>query len=94
MARTLGPVLAMGAITMANAVVLNAQPIANEIRIPVGTAIAAAGFALLERLWADGAVALAWLGLISVMFVRMAPNQPTPVENLSKWYNRAQGAIK
>ena len=84
--KTLGPVLAMGAITLFNGVVLNGQPIAKEIRIPVGTALAAGGFALLEKLWEDGAVALAWLGLVSVMFVRTSPTEPTPVENLSRWF--------
>ena len=86
MAKTTGPVLAIGGITMANAVVFNGQPL--DLRVPIATGITAIGFALAERAWEKGAVALAWLALISVLFTRIDPGVPSPVETLDNWYRK------
>lgn len=86
MSRTTGPVLAIGAITLANRVVFNDQPM--DWRIPIATGITAAGFALAERAWAEGAVALAWLALVTVLFSRIDPGVPAPAETLEAWYRK------
>lgn len=86
MARSTGPILAVGAITLANQSVVNGQPI--NWRVPVATGIAASMFALAEKGWEEGAVALAWLSLISVLFVRIQPNTPSPTESFVKWWNQ------
>ncbi len=83
MSRTTGPVLAIGGITMANQSLLNNKPI--DWRIPIATGISAGLFALLERAWPDGAVAMAWLALVTLLLVRTTPNVPSPVESLNTW---------
>jgi hypothetical protein len=84
MAKTTGPVLAMGGITLANRVLLNDKPI--DWKIPVATGIAAGAFALLEKGWEKGAVAFAWLALVTILITRVDPNVPSPVESLNNWW--------
>lgn len=80
MARSTGPVLALGAITIANRTIVHGQPM--EWRIPIATGFAAGALALMERGWEDGAVGLAWLALVTVLFVRLQPGVPSPVESV------------
>lgn len=86
MAKTTGPVLAIGGITIANRVLFNDKPM--DWRIPIATGITAMGFALVEKGWEKGAVTLAWLALITVLITRIDPGVPAPVETLDKWFNR------
>jgi hypothetical protein len=81
--RSTGPILAIGAITVGNQVLLNGKSL--NWKIPVATGIAAGMFALAEKGWEDGAVALAWLALVTVIFARVDPNVPAPAESLQKW---------
>jgi hypothetical protein len=84
MARSTGPILAMGAITIVNQTIVHDEPM--DWRVPIATGMAAAAFALMERGWEEGVVGLAWLALVSVLFVRLKPNVPSPVESmLSFW---------
>lgn len=83
MARSTGPILAVGAITLGNASIVNGKPV--DLRIPVGTAIAAGIFALAEKGWERGAVALSYAALVTVLFVRLQPGVPSPVESFNKW---------
>lgn len=85
MARTTGPILAVGGITLANNVILNSQPI--DWRIPVATAFAAGGFALAERVSEPLAVGVAWIALVAVLLTRITPGVPSPVESLAKWWD-------
>lgn len=85
MARTTGPILAVGAITFANRSILHDNPI--DMRIPVGTGFAAMAFALLERANAGMAVGIAWIALLTVLFARLDPGTPAPVETLLKIWN-------
>jgi hypothetical protein len=85
MADTTGPILAIGAITVANNVIVNNKPI--DWRVPIATGIAAGMFALAEKAWRDGAVMLAYVGLVTILFVRVDPKTPAPVEAFNKWYN-------
>lgn len=86
MARTTGPILAVGAITLANKSIIHGDPV--DWRIPVATGITAGVFALGERAWQDGAVLLAWLALVAVLFVRIDPRQKAPVESFTDWLEK------
>jgi hypothetical protein len=83
--RTTGPILAIGAITMFNAVVLHKRPI--DMRVPLATAASALVFAGLEEIWADGAVGLAWVALVTTLVVPVDKSVPSPVESASAWWS-------
>lgn len=85
---TTGPIIAIGAITMANESVFHNQPV--NWRIPVATGIAAGMFAMIEHGWPEGARMLAWAALVSVMFTRLNPNIPSPAESALSWWNAGQ----
>lgn len=88
MAQSTGPILAVGAITFANEVLVAGKDV--NWRIPAATGIAAGMFALLEKGWRDGAVTLAYLALVTVLFVRIDPTVPAPVESFNKWFNEGR----
>lgn len=85
MAASTGPILAVGALTLANRVVFNDKPM--DWKVPIGTTIAAVLFAGAERAVGQLAVNLAYLALISVVFVRVDPAVPSPAESALKWFN-------
>lgn len=85
----MGPVLAIGAITVGNATLLHGQPL--DMRVPIATGIAAGGFVLLERLNEQIAVGLAWVALVAVLLVRMDPRVPSPIESLNAWWTQGKG---
>lgn len=87
MAESLGPVLAMAGVTLFNSVIVHHQSIDHQYNIVVAGAVVAGGLALLERLSPDLAVGLAWLGLVTVLLVRVQPNVPAPLESIVAWYN-------
>lgn len=82
--KTTGPVLAMGAITMANNVLFNGKDF--DWRVPIATGIATGAFALAEKAWEKGAVALAWMALVTILITRVDPKVPSPVETLNNWW--------
>lgn len=88
MARSTGPILAIGGITLANAVIVNNKPI--DWRVPIATGIAAGVFSLVEQGWEKGAVALSYLALVTVLFVRLQPGVPAPVESFTTWWNKGK----
>jgi hypothetical protein len=83
MSRTVGPVLAIGGITLGNQVLLHNRPV--DWRIPIATGISAGLFALLERLNEKAAVGLAWVALVTILLVRVDPKTPAPLESLAAW---------
>lgn len=85
MAQTTGPVLAIGGLTLANRVIFNDRPM--DWKVPIATGISAVLFAGAERVIGRGAVALAYLALVSVVFVRVDPATPSPAESALKWFN-------
>ena len=91
MARSTGPIVAAGVITFANQAVLGDAPDDFKLgaRVAVGTALAAMGLAAVERLSEKGAVGLAWLALVSVLFVKPA-GQQAPVERALTWWNKTK----
>ncbi len=88
MSATTGPVLAAGAITVANLVVFNEADM--DWRIPVATTMLAGGFYLLERVAGDMAEVLAWTLVATTLFTRVDPNVPSPVESAVRWWDGNQ----
>jgi hypothetical protein len=86
MSKTIGPILATGALTIANQTVFNAQPM--DWRVPIATGLAAIGFSLLERPAPELAVILAWTTFLTVLLTRTNPNVPSPVESAANWWKK------
>ena len=89
MSRTTGPILATGALTVANSTVFHDEPM--DWRVPVATGLAAIGFSLAEKVWPQGAVVLAWTVLGTVLLTRTQSNVPSPVESAVSWWNKGGG---
>lgn len=85
MAESTGPVLAVGAITLANRVVFNDRGM--DWRIPIATAMAAVLFAGAEQAVGRPAVWMAYLALTTTVFVRVDPSVPSPAESALRWFN-------
>ena len=86
MAKSTGPILAVGGITMLNQTILNNQGI--DWRVPVATGFAAGAFALMEK-GAPGLIAgIAWIALVTVCIARVDPKVPSPAESLLKYWNQ------
>jgi hypothetical protein len=81
-------VLAIGGITLANELLLENKPM--DWRVPIATGVVAGMFALLEKAWEDGAVALAYLALVSVLLVRLPGQKRAPIENLNVWLQKGK----
>jgi drug/metabolite transporter (DMT)-like permease len=83
MSSSTGPILAVGAIVLGNEVIVHGEPI--DWRIVVGTGVAAGGLALVETWSPPVARGIAYIALITVLFARLRPNVPSPVESLLQW---------
>lgn len=86
MSASTGPILAAGAVSLFNDVIVNGKTIQEDTGVIVGTAIAAGGLALLEKVSQPLAVGLAWLVFVSVFLVRQNPKTLAPIENFAAWY--------
>lgn len=84
MARTTGPVLALGGITMLNENVFHNQPV--NWKIPIATGLLAGGMALVEKASPELATGLVWLALAAVLLTRVNPNVPSPTESFVSWW--------
>lgn len=80
MARSTGPLLAVGALTMANATLLNDKPI--DLRIPVATGVLVLIAAAAERVGGDIVVGIAWVALVTSFVARTRSDTPSPAESL------------
>lgn len=83
--KSTGPILAVGGITLVNQTIVNGKPI--DWKVPIATGIACGAFAMLENFSPETATGLAWLALLSVVFVRIKPDVPAPAESFVKWWN-------
>lgn len=86
MSRTIGPILATGAVAVANRTVFNGQPM--DWRIPIATGLAAVGFDLFEHAAPQIAVILAWTTFLTVILTRTDPNVPSPTESALAWWKK------
>jgi hypothetical protein len=84
MARSTGPILAMGAITLGNASIVHGRPV--DWRIPIATGITAGVLALAEHGAPDLVVGLAWLALLTSFLVPIFPGVPTPAESIINYW--------
>lgn len=90
MAKSTGPVLALGGITVANESVLHGQPI--SWRTVIGTGLLAGVLALVEKASAPLAVGLAYIALAAALLTRVNPAVPSPTESFVAWWQA--GAVK
>jgi len=86
MAKSTGPIIAVGAITVANRTIFNGKPM--DWRVPIATAIAVGLFALAEKATGEVAVGIAWLAVVGVTLGRVDPSVPSPAESALKWFNQ------
>jgi len=86
MARSTGPIIAAGAVTVGNRVVLHQQPV--DWRVVSATALTAGIMALLERPLPELAVGVSWIALATVLLVRVDPKTPSPAESFVDWWNK------
>lgn len=84
MARSTGPILAAGTVTVTNRVVFNTQPI--DWRVPIGVGIAAVSLALIERVSEPLAVGVAWIALVTALIAPVGARK-SPVESALDWWN-------
>lgn len=89
MASSTGPIVALGIVTWANGALLQQETVDDNFRfaarIAVGTGIAAAGLALVERASPELARGVAFVALITALFTRYQGRQ-SPVDNLLTWW--------
>ncbi|WP_433478146.1 hypothetical protein ACQPZP_14595 [Spirillospora sp. CA-142024] len=83
MAKTTGPILAVGGITFTNKLINSGDV---DIRIPVGTGLAAILLSLAERVHEGLAVGVAYIALVTVCLTRVDPKVPSPAETLLKYW--------
>ena len=88
MVDSLGPMLAVGGVTVVNQTVFNGQPI--NWRIPIATGLAAVGLSLAERASRNLAVGIAYIALVTVIFARIDPKTPSPAESALRWWNQSR----
>jgi hypothetical protein len=90
MAGSTGPVIATGAITWTNAVILSSRKPADVLgysaRVAVGTGIAAMILSGVDKLSPQAARAVGYLALLTVTLTRIG-GRPSPVENTLSWWN-------
>ncbi|KUM82373.1 hypothetical protein AQI95_44210 [Streptomyces yokosukanensis] len=85
MAESTGPILAIGAITLANRTVFNDRAV--DWKVPIATAMAAVIFAGAEQAVGPAAKAVAYLALVTVVFARVDRTVPSPAESALRWFN-------
>jgi len=84
-----GPMLAIGGITTFNTWIVAGKDF--PWRPLVATGIAAGCLTLLEKANHAIAMGLAWTALITVLFVRLRPDVPAPVEAFVTWWEGTPG---
>lgn len=86
MAASTGPILAVGAITMANRYVFHEQP--WDWKIPIATALSVVAFSGLElAVGPELPRGIALVALITVVLTRVDSTVPSPAETVLAWWN-------
>jgi hypothetical protein len=76
--------LAVGGITILNRSLLAKDPQPVDLRVIMGTAIAAGGLALLERVSPELAVGIAYVALVAVLFAELDKKAGAPASNVMR----------
>jgi hypothetical protein len=84
MAKTTGPILALGTITFLNQSVFHDKPM--DWKLPIATGVAAGFFGLLEKTSEKAAVSLAYAALVTILLTRVN-GVPSPTESFLSWWN-------
>ena len=93
MAESTGPILAIGAITLANGSVFNAAPL--DWRVPIATGLAAVIFAGAETIIGpDIPRGIALLALVALCVTRINPAVPSPAETVASWWNTNESRLR
>lgn len=87
MAETTGPILALGAITVANQSIFHDEPL--NWRVPVATGFAAMAFIPLEKAAPKAARMLAWTAIAVVLFTRIN-DVPSPTESFLDFWEKGE----
>lgn len=89
MAVSTGPILALGVISWANGALLQPDTVQDtfrfSVRVAVGTGIAAAGLALVEKGSQPLAKGIAYIALVTALFTRYQ-GRKSPIDNLLRWW--------
>lgn len=89
MGTSTGPIVALGIVTWANGAILQPETVDDTFRfsarVAVGTGIAAAGLALVERASPPLARGVAFVALITALFTRYQ-GRASPIDNLLTWW--------
>lgn len=88
MAKSTGPIIAVGLIAIVNRTVFNSKPM--DWRIPIATGIAASVLGLIEKASPDMAMGIAYLTLVTVTLTRVDPSVPSPAESALSWFNNTK----
>lgn len=94
MAQSTGPILALTAITVGNRSIVGGKPV--DFRVIAAGGLTAGLAALGERAMPDVVPALAWLALVTTLFVPTG-GTPSPIESLLAWWQApipSQGGTK
>lgn len=86
MSRSIGPIIATGAVTVVNRSVFHGKPV--DWRVPIATGLAAVGFSLFEDAAPKVAVVLSWTVFLTVMLTRTDPTVPSPTESALDWWKK------
>lgn len=86
MAASTGPILAVGAITVANTVIFHSRPI--DWRVPIATGVAAVVWAGAEKAIGPVAAALAWAALVTSLFVSYPGDIDPPIVAAPKFFEK------
>lgn len=87
MARSTGPLIAVGVITVVNQSVFNDKPV--DWRVPIAAGGAAMIFSLAEKAMPDFIPMVAWIALVGVLLSRVDPAIPSPAESFLDWWEEA-----
>ena len=90
MSATTGPVLVAGAISFTNQALINNQPV--NWKIPLATGFTAVALAGIERVWPEGAKAMAYMLVVGVLFIPVS-GKPSPMENMVSFLQK-NGFVK
>ncbi|MES2211433.1 MAG: hypothetical protein V4515_14815 [Chloroflexota bacterium] len=86
MAASTGPILAIGAVTVANDVLFHRRSI--DWRVPIATCGAAILFGFLEKPLGPVAAALAWASLVTSLFVPAKGDKDPPITAAAKYFTQ------
>jgi hypothetical protein len=84
MARSSGPMLTVGGLTLINEVLINKKDF--ELRIPIATGVAVGFLALIEKGSESLAVGMAYLALIASIFVQTRPDVEPIGSAFANWW--------